>query len=146
MSAVTQAPTPPRLEVVAELLTADVPSCGPHERVGAVRAALLGRRFESAREVAVLEGERLVGLLRIEDLLAAPAERTAADLMDPDPPRIAPGTDREVAAWRAVQHREGSLAVVDAEGGFLGLVPPYRLLGWLLEAHEEDMARLGGFM
>jgi magnesium transporter len=68
-----------------------------------------------------------------------------AELMDPAPPVVAPGVDQEVAAWRAVQHRESTLAVVDRDGRFLGLVPPERLLEVLLWEHEEDMARLGGF-
>jgi magnesium transporter len=66
--------------------------------------------------------------------------------MDADPPRIAPGTDQEVAAWRAVRHHEGTMAVVDEDDRFLGLIPPHRLLGVLLQEHDEDMARLGGFL
>jgi magnesium transporter len=80
------------------------------------------------------------------DLVAAAQERRVADLMDADPPCIAPGVDQEVAAWRAVHHHEGTLAVVDDAGRFLGLIPPYRLLGVLLQEHEEDLARLGGFL
>jgi magnesium transporter len=38
------------------------------------------------------------------------------------------------------------MAVVDDDGRFLGLIPPYRLLGVLLREHDEDMARLGGFL
>ncbi|HXH21076.1 MAG TPA: magnesium transporter, partial [Dehalococcoidia bacterium] len=37
-------------------------------------------------------------------------------------------------------------AVVDSTGRFLGLIPPHRLLGVLLLEHDEDMARLGGFI
>ena len=146
MSSVGVAPPTPRLEIASELLAAEVPRCTPGDRAGDIRRDLVGRRFESAGDVAVLDGARLVGVVRIEDLLAAADDARAADLMDPDPPRIAPGTDQEVAAWQAVQHREGSLAVVDADGGFLGLIPPDRLLGVLLHEHDEDMARLGGFL
>jgi magnesium transporter len=66
--------------------------------------------------------------------------------MDPDPPFVGPGIDQEVAAWRMVQHGESSLAVVDADGRFRGLIPPTRMLAVLLEEHDEDMARLGGFL
>jgi magnesium transporter len=51
-----------------------------------------------------------------------------------------------VAAWHAVQHGESSLAVVDESGRFRGLIPPVRMLGVLLEEHDEDMARLGGYL
>jgi hypothetical protein len=37
------------------------------------------------------------------------------------------------------------VAVIDSEGGFLGLVSPHRMLRVLLTKHEEDLARLGGF-
>jgi magnesium transporter len=54
--------------------------------------------------------------------------------------------DQERAAWKAVSHGESSLALVDADGTFLGLVPPQRLLSVLLAEHDADMARLGGFI
>ncbi len=66
--------------------------------------------------------------------------------MDPDPPVVAPGTDEEVAAWTAVRLSEPGLAVVDEAGGFHGLVPPDRLMAVLLAEHDEDLARLGGFL
>ena len=65
--------------------------------------------------------------------------------MDPDPPKVAPDTDQERAARGMVDRHECSLAVVDADGRFLGLIPPYRMLRVLLEEHEEDLARLGGY-
>jgi magnesium transporter len=66
--------------------------------------------------------------------------------MDDDPPVVAPGTDQEEAAWKAAHHGESSLAVVDADGRFRGLVPPTRLLSTLLNTHDRDLARLGGFL
>jgi magnesium transporter len=66
--------------------------------------------------------------------------------MDDTPPIVAPGLDQERAAWQAVQENESSLAVVDEHGRFAGLVPPQRLLAVLLAEHDEDMARLGGFL
>ncbi|MDQ5834475.1 MAG: magnesium transporter, partial [Actinomycetota bacterium] len=38
------------------------------------------------------------------------------------------------------------MAVVDSDGGFLGLVPRHRMLRVLLAEHEEDLARLGGYL
>jgi len=146
MPAAPTVPPPPRLEIASELLTADVPTCGPADAAADIRRRLAERRFESVQEIVVLDGEALIGLVRIEDLLPAAGGVPAAELMDPDPPRIAPGIDQEVAAWRSVQHREGSLAVVDPAGRFLGLIPPYRLLGVLLHEHDEDLARIGGFL
>jgi magnesium transporter len=111
-----------------------------------VRRSLAGQRFDSAADVAVCDGDRLVGLVRTEELLAAD-EMTRIDLlMEDDPPIVRPGVDQEVAAWRMVRAGESSLAVVDESGRFLGLIPPNRMLGVLLEEHDEDVARLGGYL
>jgi magnesium transporter len=131
-------------ETAREHLTARVPVAAPSARAGAVRLALAGQRFDTVAEVVVCDGEHLAGLVNIEDLIAAPEDARIATLMDPAPPVVAPGEDQEVAAWRAVQRRETSLAVVDETGRFLGLIPPQRLLQVLLWEHEEDLARLGG--
>lgn len=127
--------------------TADVPAGRPDQPAGELQALVTsGRRFESVDDVAVLEEGRLVGLVRIEDLLAAgPAERLV-DLMDGDPPVVSPGAVQEQVAHQAVRHGESSLAVVDDDGRFLGLVPAWRMLAVLLDEHHEDMARLGGFL
>ena len=37
---------------------------------------------------------------------------------------VAPGVDQERAAWKAVQHGESALAVVDDDGRFIGFLPP----------------------
>ena len=124
----------------------DVPRAGASDRAGDVRAALAGRQFESAVDLAVCDGDRLMGLVTIEALLGAGPDAPLSDVMDDDPPVVAPGTDQEVAAWKAVHQGESSLAVVDASGRFRGLVPPTRMLSVLLEEHEEDMARLGGYL
>jgi magnesium transporter len=45
-----------------------------------------------------------------------------------------------------VRANRRSVAVVAGVGTFLGLVPAERLIGALAEEHEEDLARLGGFL
>jgi magnesium transporter len=126
--------------------TRNIPFGSSTDQAGAVRENLAEKRFESAADLAVIEGERLVGLVRLEALLAAPSETPLAEIMDADPPVVAPGLDQEIAAWRAVQRAESSLAVLDDENRFIGLIPPHRLLGVLLHEHDEDMARLGGYL
>jgi magnesium transporter len=111
---------------------------------------MLGTTFSSVADVAVCEVRdgtlTLVGLVPVERLLGAADDRTVQDLMDTDPPVVRPGLSQEKAAWKAVQHGESSLAVVDDAGRFRGLVPPARLLGVLLTEHDEDLARLGGYL
>lgn len=121
-----------------------VPVCAASDRAADVRLGLHGRSYDSVADVAVCDGGHLVGLISAERLLAADDDATAAALMDPDPPVVAPGLDQEKAAWKAVQHGESSLAVVDADGTFRGLVPPARLMGVLLREHDEDVLRLSG--
>lgn len=135
---------------IEQYLVTSVPVCSPTDHAGEVRAAILGTTFGSVADVAVCverEGSlALLGLIPAERLLGARDEETAESLMDPDPPVVAPGLNQEKAAWKAVRHGESSLAVVDVDGRFRGLVPPARLLGVLLQEHDEDLARLGGFL
>jgi magnesium transporter len=139
-------PYDPGGENVAGHATMGVPIATPGATAADVRASLTGREFQSASDVAVCEGELLVGLLSIERLLATPDDIPVSAIMDPDPPTVHSETDQEVAAWKAVEHGESSLAVVDREGRFVGLVPPRRLLAVLLREHEEDIARVAGFL
>lgn len=136
----------PAYETALNHLSTDVPVVEPSAQAAAIRELLHARRFGSVSHIAVCEDGRLRGLVRIEDLLVAPGQATAGELMDSEPPVVAPGLDQEQAAWKAVQHEEAALAVVDGEGRFLGIIPPHRLLGILLAEHEEDLARLGGFL
>ena len=139
-------PYEPGGETVAEHATIDVPIVGPAVTVADVRASLARRRFESATDIAICEDGMLLGLLSIERLLAADGSLTVGAIMDEDPPTVGAGIDQEVAAWKAVQHGESSLAVVDDEGRLVGLVPPRRILAVFLREHEEDMARISGFL
>jgi magnesium transporter len=133
-------------ETAGEHLTDRVPTAGPDDLAGQVRASLSGHRFDTASAVAVTEAGRLVGLVRMEDLLAASSAAPLRDVMDPEPAVVGRGVDQEVAAWHAVQRGESVLTVVDEAGRFLGFVPPDRMLAVLLWEHDEDMARLGGFL
>jgi len=134
------------LRIAAEHATARVPACAPDERAGDVRASLVGRDFDCADDVAVLDGQSLVGLLALERLLAADEKARVRDLMDADPPVVTPGVDEEAVAWEMVRRGESSVAVLDADGGFVGLVPPHRMVRVLLAGHDEDVARLAGYM
>jgi magnesium transporter len=133
-------------ETALEHAVRQVPIASPASTCGEVLESLRGVEFVSAADIAVLDGDRLVGLVSIERLISAEPVAPVRDIMDSDPPVVAHGIDQEVAAWKAVRHGESSLAVVDDSGRFIGLVPPRRLLSVLLLEHEEDMARLGGFM
>ena len=123
----------------------DIPRAAHDADGGEVRAAMAGRRFASATDIAILEGERFVGLVPIERLIAAPDATPVADLVEVAAV-VAPEVDLETATRGAARAGGRSIAVVDAHGHFHGLVPPDRLLRVLEVEHEEDLARLGGFL
>ena len=122
-----------------------MPLAAPDDAIEDIRARLWGKQFDTVAAVPVCEANRFLGLVRMEDLISARGDQRAADLMDRDPPVVAPGVDQEAAAWKAVSHHEAVLAVVDESGVFRGLIPPARMLSVLLWEHDEDLARLGGF-
>ena len=149
------APLPERTDplvrgAVESYLVTDVPLCGPDTPMSELHAMLTGRPYESTADVAVCAfdddaAHRLLGLVPLEKVLAAEPTRLARDLME-DPAVVAPGLNQEEAAWKAAHHGESSLAVVDASGVFCGLVPRARLLTVMLTEHDQDLARLGGFL
>jgi magnesium transporter len=136
----------PVLGQVSNLLTGNVPITAPDDDVREVLIGLVGHTYDEVDDIAVCDHGRLVGLATIEALTAAPPGSRVQNVMDADPPVIAPGVDQEEAAWRMVHHHESSLAVVDDQGRFLGVIPPYRVLATLLREHDQAMARLGGYL
>jgi magnesium transporter len=139
-------PDAPKLRIAAEHATDRVPVVGPDELVGAVRVALAGRSFDCADDVAVLQRESLAGVLSLERLLAADEDVRVGDVMNADPPVVSAGADQETVAWEMVRRGESSVAVLDANGRFVGLIAPHRMVRILLVEHDEDVARLGGYL
>jgi len=128
-----------------QMAVSDVPVADPTARSIDVRAALVGRPFASATEIALLEEERFVAIVPIERLLASADETSVGELAE-TPVIVQPEADLEAAARAAARSGGRGVAVVDADGRFHGLVPPDRLLELLELEHEEDLARLGGFL
>jgi magnesium transporter len=136
----------PLLDVAAEHATHLVPIAAPDSSAEAVLGRALAPGYDSVTDIAICDGDRFCGLVRLEQLLAAAPTTPIVDLMDSDVPIVSPGVDEEIVAWRLVQHGERSLPVSDANGRFVGLIPPARMLRVLVEHHERDLARLGGFL
>ena len=131
-------------QTAQELAVSGVPKADPGRSAGVVWEALTGASFETATDVAVCDGDRLLGLVAIERLLAADAGTPIGELLDETPFIVAADVDREHVALRVADAGRRSAAVADADGLFLGIVPPGALLRVLLAEHEEDVARLGG--
>jgi magnesium transporter len=134
------------LETALEHVCRNVPVFPRRATAQEMRLALTAHRFDLVSHAAVCDDGRLVGVIRIEDLLAASADATAEFIMDSQPPAVGPGLDQEQAAWHAVKHGESALAVQDSSGLFVGFIPPERLLEVLLWEHDEDISRLGGVL
>lgn len=134
------------LGVAAEHATARCPMATPEQTAGEIRDGLVGTDLESIGAVAVLDADRLVGLVPILRLLAAPAGASMREIMDSDPPAVAPGEDQESVAWKMIRHGEASMPIVDDAGRFVGLIPAHAMLEVLLTEHDEDMARIGGYL
>ena len=138
---------PSRLHFAAKgRATRSVPTAGPSESADSVRRRLAGSRFDSAAEVVVLEGDRLAGFVALERLLAAPGAAPITEIMDREPPVLEPVGDEEITVREAAARGAGGFAVVDGQGRFAGLIPATRMLEIALIAHEEDLARLGGYL
>jgi magnesium transporter len=136
-----------KFETANERRTRCVPIAFPTDKAGDLRQSLCGKRFDCVAEIAICDSAgSLVGLVNIEDLLAADRDTPVETIMDASPPSVAPNVDQELAAWRAIRHAESSLAVVDEQGRFQGLIPPRQIFEVLLIEHDEDTARLGGFL
>lgn len=136
----------PLLGNAIHLTERKVPRAKPGSTVREVVAALHGHEYVTVAAVAITDEDRLLGLVRIEDLLKAPADAIVDSIMDPAPPIVSPGTDQEAAAWTAIHRGESTVAVVDEQQRFVGLIPPPRLIEILLAEHDEDLARLGGYL
>ena len=127
--------------------TTKVPIAQMDQTVEEIRAELTTGGFDYVGEVVVLAGNSLAGLVPIERLLAAAGGTRVADLMnDASPPIVTPTTDQQAVAWEMARRGGSCATVVDSAGGFIGLVPPSRMLGVLLAEHDEDLARLGGYL
>ena len=139
-------PAPVLFETAGEHVATNVPTASPDTTVRAVWRSLEGHRYETLAAVAVTTDDRLAGIVRLDELMAAPPDTPVGEVMDAHPAVVGPGVDQEVAAWRAVRRREAVLVVINGDGRFVGFVPPERMLAVLLWEHEEDLARLGGFL
>jgi magnesium transporter len=129
---------------VVGLIARDVPRAHPSQSAGAALRAILGRSFESATDVAVVDGDVLRGVVALEALLEADSERPIGELANRTFASVPAQADREHAAAMAARLGTRTVAVVGGGGRFAGFVPPERLIGVLFQEHEEDLARLGG--
>jgi magnesium transporter len=113
--------------------------------VGEARERLAGSSV-SGPDLPVCAGERLVGIVPVERLLTARDDVLLESIMDRPRAVAAPDDDQERVALQAARTRARSVAVVDESGRFLHMVAPESVIAVLSDEHEEDLARIGGFL
>ena len=127
-------------------LAADTYRAGPGDSVGSVVEALRGRPGAAPGWVAVCEGGRLMSLVAASELLTA-RETTPLEQVDGAAViRVEASTSAESAVWLATMTDADAVVVEDETGRFQGIVPLSQFLPLLVHEHEEDIARLGGFL
>ena len=103
-------------------------------------------RRVGAAHVAVCHEGQLVGLVDAVSLLGAQQSMPLESLLRAAPAVVSSSTRAERAAWLAAHAGADVVAVNDEGGLFLGLIPAHRLLALMVQEHEIDLARLGGFL
>lgn len=73
-------------ETAPEHTCTNVPIVAPEQHAAEVREQLLRERYDSASHIVVCEAQAFIGIVRIEDLLAAPASTTVSELADREAP------------------------------------------------------------
>jgi magnesium transporter len=136
------------LATASEYIVTDVPTAKPSERADTVLASLAGRTFDVAETLYILdEGNRLVGLVPMADLLAAASDgKVLGAIMIRNPPAVRPEEDQEDVAMLAIHHDIAAIPVTDDSGRFLGIVPSGALLRILREEGVEDLHRMAGLI
>jgi magnesium transporter len=132
-------------ETARDLLASPVPTAHPSDTAGATLSSLRGGAFACGELACVLdEAGRLVGVVPLGALLAAPAEATVASLARADVAAVAPDTDQEHVAATARANGVATVPVVDGDGRLLGVVPAIAIVDVLRREHVEDLHRLAG--
>jgi magnesium transporter len=85
-------------------------------------------------------------LISIERLIAAPASALARTLMNTDLPTVTDDAAPEAIAWATARHQQASAIVLDQDGGLVGLISPDRMVAALLVEHDQDVARIAGYL
>jgi magnesium transporter len=114
-------------------LAADTFRARPGDSVATVVEALRGRAGSTPGWIAVCEGDELMSLVAASQLLMAGEARPIEQMDSVSFMRVEASVSAESAAWLAT--------MTDAE-----VVPLSRFLPLLVHEHEEDIARLGGFL
>lgn len=88
--------------------------------------------------------QKLLGLVSLKALVAAPAGMRVGELMDAAPRVLSPQMHQEEAVQIFTRYKLKNAPVVDGAGKVLGLVVPADVLGAAKEETDEDFAKISG--
>ena len=145
MARTMQADSPHPGRTAGDLMVAAVPRVGPSQSATEVETMLSGGTYDEISVVALVEDQRLRGLVPAEELLRAPAGALVSSLAQPPRVSVRTTTPIEHAAEHMIRAEAVAIAVTDAAGHFLGLIPNRLVTEALLLEHDEDLARIGGY-
>ncbi|MEZ5714012.1 MAG: magnesium transporter [Paracoccaceae bacterium] len=133
-----------RQDTASSHLVTNIPRALAGASVADVMRDLRGTYYDCADTVFVIDpAERLLGLVRINDLFADGARRIG-DIMEPEHEAVGLDDDQEEIASLAIRLNMIAVPVVDGDGRLVGAVPPEALFRILREEHLEDLQRLAG--
>lgn len=132
-------------ETAAFHMVTSIPKATADAPIAAVVEELRGRRFDSADCIFVTGKDgRFTGIVRINDLLAAPPEQAIGEIVEEQHGTARFDDDQEHIALLAMEKDMIAVPIVDAAGHLVGAVPPEALLDILRHEHMEDLQRLAG--
>jgi len=145
-------------EDVKELLTYEEDSAGGlmatefvavlHDHTVAQATEVVRSQAESIREIFALfvvdEGDRLVGLVTMKNLLLSPAETSVSTIMKRDIVTVPTHMDQEDVARLMERYDLVTLPVVDAHDRLVGRITIDDIVDVIRDEAEEDIQRMSG--
>lgn len=136
---------PREAETARRQMVTRVPRTRVPQRCGELLRGLRGQAFDIADTIYVVDAaQRLLAVVALADILAAPEDQFVEELMRTPPASVTPNTDQERVASIAVHYQLRAVPVTEKDGTFLGAVPPENLMAVLRREHIEDMHRFTG--
>lgn len=130
------------------LMTTDLVAVGHHLSIEAalvqVRLAARSGRRESMHAIYVVDEDgRLVGVMSLRELVAAPDGASVADVMHSELVSVPATADREVVARITSEYDLVAVPVVDGFGRIVGVITVDDVIDAIEEEQTEDVQRLG---
>ncbi len=115
------------------------------ETLDAVRAfARSGRREATYALYATDKEGRIVGVLSLRELLAAPPGAILSDIARTEVVTVSPGADREEVARMTANYDLMAVPVVSESGHLMGVVTVDDVIDVIQEKQTEDIQKMGG--